>query len=131
MPHFRPFCPTKKQYMLRQTGGLTRRPGTGIVTKALFVAVDVHYLDDGAARAAVVAAHERGFSLIAWTRAAMVPAAAPYVPGEFYLRERDWGALDLLSFDERRERYGEDLDRRELDTFFWTPPFSLRCAISP
>jgi len=57
------------------------------VTKALFVAVDVHYLDDGAARAAVVAAHERGFSLIAWTRAAMVPAAAPYVPGEFYLRE--------------------------------------------
>ena len=41
---------------------------------------------------------------------------------EFYLRERDWGALDLLTFQERRDRYGEDLKRRELDTFFWTPP---------
>jgi deoxyribonuclease V len=57
------------------------------MTKALFIAVDVHYLDDGAARAAAVGAHDRDFSLIAWTRAAMVTAGAPYVPGEFYLRE--------------------------------------------
>jgi hypothetical protein len=59
----------------------------GITTDALFTAVDVHYLDDGNARAALVAAHERGFSRVAWTQAAVVPAGAPYVPGEFYLRE--------------------------------------------
>jgi hypothetical protein len=47
------------------------------MTKALFIAVDVRYLDDGAARAAVVAAHERAFSLIAWTRTAMVHAGGP------------------------------------------------------
>jgi deoxyribonuclease V len=59
----------------------------GIRTEALFTTVDVHYLDDGNARAALVAAHERGFSQVAWTRIAVVPAGAPYVPGEFYLRE--------------------------------------------
>jgi deoxyribonuclease V len=59
----------------------------GIMTKALLVAVDVHYLDDGAARAAAVAAHERAFSRIAWTRTAVVAAGAPYVPRELYLRE--------------------------------------------
>ena len=41
---------------------------------------------------------------------------------EFYLRERDWGIFDTMSFQERRERYAEDMRRRELDTFFWTPP---------
>jgi NAD+ kinase len=41
---------------------------------------------------------------------------------EFYLRERDWGAFDVMSFEQRRQRYSEDLARRELDTFFWTPP---------
>jgi NAD+ kinase len=41
---------------------------------------------------------------------------------EFYLRERDWGALDVMSFEERRQRYGDELRRRELDTFFWAPP---------
>lgn len=58
-----------------------------IITEALFTAVDVHYLADGNARAALVAAHKRGFSPIAWTRTAIVPAIAPYVPGEFYRRE--------------------------------------------
>lgn len=58
---------------------------------------------------------------------AMETAAHLDFPGaawhtEFYLRERDWGVFDLMSFQERRERYGEDLKRRELDTFFWTPP---------
>jgi deoxyribonuclease V len=57
------------------------------MTKALAVAVDVHYPDDGSARAAAVAARERGFSPVAWMRTAVVPAAAPYRPGEFYLRE--------------------------------------------
>jgi len=41
---------------------------------------------------------------------------------EFYLRERDWGIFDNMSFQERRDRYADDLSRRELDTFFWSPP---------
>jgi NAD+ kinase len=41
---------------------------------------------------------------------------------EFYLRERDWGIFDLMSFEERRLRYSEEMKRRELDTFFWAPP---------
>ena len=57
------------------------------MTEPLFIAVDVHYLDEGVARAAVVAAYELAFSRVAWTRAAVVPVGVPYVPGEFYLRE--------------------------------------------
>ena len=53
----------------------------------LFVAVDVHYLDDSQARAAVVAAHQSTFTQIAWTRTAMVAPGAPYHPGEFFRRE--------------------------------------------
>jgi deoxyribonuclease V len=53
-------------------------------SKALFVAVDVHYLDDAGARAAIVAARDRRFSLVTWTQTAMVPSGAPYQPGEFY-----------------------------------------------
>jgi deoxyribonuclease V len=53
----------------------------------LFVAADVHYLDDAVARAALVAAQERTFSQVAWTRTAMVAPGAPYRPGEFFLRE--------------------------------------------
>jgi NAD+ kinase len=41
---------------------------------------------------------------------------------EFYLRERDWGIFDVMSYQERRERYADDMRRRELDAFFWTPP---------
>ncbi|MGH3274418.1 MAG: endonuclease V [Streptosporangiaceae bacterium] len=55
--------------------------------KAVFAAVDVHYLRDVSARAAMVAARGPRFSLVTWTRTAMVPAGAPYQPGEFYLRE--------------------------------------------
>jgi deoxyribonuclease V len=54
---------------------------------ALFVAVDVHYLHDSAARAAAVVAGERSFSRVTLTRTVMVRAGAPYKPGEFYLRE--------------------------------------------
>jgi deoxyribonuclease V len=46
----------------------------------------VHY-DDVGARAALVGADDRRFSLITRTRAVTVPAAAPYRPGEFYRRE--------------------------------------------
>ena len=51
------------------------------------MAVDVQYLHGGAARAAAVAAGERGFSRVTRTRTAMVLAGAPYKPGQFYLRE--------------------------------------------
>ena len=65
-----------------------QRGGEGVPAASIpSLAVDVYYLDDGTARAAAVGAHERGFSRIAWTRTAVVPAGAPYVPGEFYLRE--------------------------------------------
>jgi deoxyribonuclease V len=52
-----------------------------------FVAVDVHYLDDGGARAAMVAASDRRFSEVTRTRTAILTAVEPYHPGEFYRRE--------------------------------------------
>jgi deoxyribonuclease V len=55
--------------------------------EGLFVAVDVHYLDDAKSRAAMVAARDWRFSVITFSRTAIVPAGAPYRPGEFYLRE--------------------------------------------
>lgn len=41
---------------------------------------------------------------------------------DFYLRERDWGQLDVMSHEERRERFGDELDRRDRDGFYWAPP---------
>jgi deoxyribonuclease V len=55
--------------------------------EGLFVAVDVHYLAEDRLRAAMVAARDRRFSVIVSSRTAIVPAGAPYRPGEFYLRE--------------------------------------------
>ncbi len=52
-----------------------------------FVAADVHYLDEGKARAAMVTARDWRFSVIMSSRTVIVPAGAPYRPGEFYLRE--------------------------------------------
>jgi deoxyribonuclease V len=54
---------------------------------ALYAAVDVHYLNVFGARAAMVTAADEAFSVIAHTRTAVVPEAAPYQPGKFYLRE--------------------------------------------
>jgi deoxyribonuclease V len=56
-------------------------------TNAISMAVDVHYIGDAVARAAMVAAPERSFSHITRSQTAMVPVNAPYKPGEFYLRE--------------------------------------------
>ena len=75
--------------------------------EALFAAVDVHYLDDGRARAAMVAARDSRFSLISGTETAVVPVDAPYQPGELYRRElpalqsvlRSAGALALIVVD--------------------------------
>jgi deoxyribonuclease V len=52
-----------------------------------FVAVDVHYLDDDGARAAMAAYRDRRFSQVAATQTEMVSAVDPYRPGEFYRRE--------------------------------------------
>jgi NAD+ kinase len=41
---------------------------------------------------------------------------------EFYLRERDWGKFDVMSIEQRKREYADDMRRRELDRFFWTPP---------
>jgi deoxyribonuclease V len=54
---------------------------------ALFAAVDVAYLASGVARAAAVLARDPAFTDIAGERTALLPAAAPYRPGEFFLRE--------------------------------------------
>jgi deoxyribonuclease V len=53
----------------------------------LFVAVDVHYVDESSARAAAVAASDRRFSQISFTSTARVPVDTPYQPGAFYRRE--------------------------------------------
>ncbi len=63
---------------------MTERPSGAA---GLHVAVDVHYLDEVTARAAMVAACDRRFSVITSSRTAIVPALAPYRPGELYLRE--------------------------------------------
>jgi deoxyribonuclease V len=62
-----------------ETGG---HPGS-----AWFVAVDVHYLPAGGARAAAVVAADAAFSRLTGDRIAVVPDVAPYQPGQFYLRE--------------------------------------------
>ena len=41
---------------------------------------------------------------------------------DFYLSERDWGELDAYPEDERREKFGDVLRRREVEPFFWRPP---------
>jgi NAD+ kinase len=41
---------------------------------------------------------------------------------EFYLRERDWGKIAVMSYEDRDRRYTEDMELRKLDSFFWTPP---------
>lgn len=38
------------------------------------------------------------------------------------ITERDWGGLDRLTEDERRERFEEALRMREVEPFFWSPP---------
>ena len=53
----------------------------------LFVATDVHYLADGSARAAAVVSADATFSRLVADRVEPVPEVAPYLPGQFYLRE--------------------------------------------
>lgn len=39
-----------------------------------------------------------------------------------YLTERDWGELDIYPESQRRERFAEELRRRDIEPFFWRPP---------
>jgi len=39
-----------------------------------------------------------------------------------YITERDWGDLDNLPEDERQEKFGAELIKREVEPFFWRPP---------
>jgi deoxyribonuclease V len=62
--------------------------GTGRhLIHGLCVAVDVHYLRTGGARAAAVVAADAAFSQVLAERTAVVPEVPPYHPGEFYRRE--------------------------------------------
>lgn len=40
----------------------------------------------------------------------------------FYLSERDWGDLDMLSEVEREEKFGHALEMRLVEPFYWRPP---------
>ena len=53
----------------------------------VFVAVDVHYLPAGGARAAAVVAADVSFGDLLADRTAHVPEVQPYRPGQFCLRE--------------------------------------------
>lgn len=41
---------------------------------------------------------------------------------ESYLRERDWGDLDVMTHAERMARFEESLKRRKVQSFYWIPP---------
>lgn len=41
---------------------------------------------------------------------------------EVFLRERDWGQMDLMSWAERQEKMAHELKRRDLDRFLYAPP---------
>lgn len=41
---------------------------------------------------------------------------------EMLIRERDWGQMDLLSEKERVAKFMHELQRRDLDPFYFSPP---------
>jgi broad specificity phosphatase PhoE len=62
-------------------------------------------------------------------------AARMELPGsrwfsEVFLRERDWGQMDLMSWGERVEKMGSELNRRDLDRFLFAPPGRISLHIS-
>ncbi len=79
----------------------------GAQGKGMFAAVDVHYSGPPGATAALVTAADPRFAELEGTRTIQVAEAAPYRPGEFYLRElppilavcRDAGPLVLIVVD--------------------------------
>lgn len=64
------------------------QPTTPITGSALrYGAVDVQYLDDGGARAALVVAEDAAFTTLTEERTVLVEQVAEYRPGRFYERE--------------------------------------------
>lgn len=41
---------------------------------------------------------------------------------EFYLREREWGELDVMTYKERLERFAKGLEVRKKNRLLWIPP---------
>lgn len=41
---------------------------------------------------------------------------------DFYLRERQWGDLDIVSIEERHERFSDAWNARNAEPFYWRPP---------
>jgi NAD+ kinase len=41
---------------------------------------------------------------------------------DFFLREREWGDLDGLTFTEQKKEFAKNLERRTEEPFYWTPP---------
>lgn len=41
---------------------------------------------------------------------------------DFYLREREWGEIDVLTHEERMRLHAESMARRKEDSFYWSPP---------
>jgi len=39
----------------------------------------------------------------------------------YYLVERCWGDLDVMPFEERKQRFKENLRRKSMDPFYWVP----------
>jgi NAD+ kinase len=50
-----------------------------------------------------------------------LPGSIPWYV-EFYLRERDQGAMDVVPDSERQTRFAKEMQRRAIDSFFWRPP---------
>ncbi|GAA4723282.1 endonuclease V [Promicromonospora umidemergens] len=71
------------EHDLAQTKPQAAAPGSG----GRFGAVDVQYLDDGGARAALVVATDPVFTTLVEERTMLVDQVAEYQPGRFYERE--------------------------------------------
>ena len=41
---------------------------------------------------------------------------------EVFLRERDWGQMDLMSWSERNDKMADELKRKDLDRYLYAPP---------
>lgn len=54
-------------------------------------------------------------------------AGALQLPGaqwksEWNIRERDWGSLDSMDYEERKVRFAEEMAAKDTHGIFWTPP---------
>lgn len=47
---------------------------------------------------------------------------------DYYLRERDWGDIGLLSYEEIMAKYRAEFEARKRDGFYWVPPGGMSLA---